>query len=92
MKIIDFFHGNGVGENMKHVVITGSTRGIGYGLAREFLLAGCRVTINGQSQESVERALQSLRKINPDTVEGYAARAYNRDELEQLWILCRKTF
>ncbi|WP_378582172.1 SDR family oxidoreductase [Neobacillus sp. GCM10023253] len=92
MKIIDFFHGNGVGENMKHVVITGSTRGIGYGLAREFLLAGCRVTINGQSQESVERSLQSLRKINPDTVEGYAARADNRDELEQLWIYAEKHF
>ncbi|MDR7239204.1 NAD(P)-dependent dehydrogenase (short-subunit alcohol dehydrogenase family) [Neobacillus drentensis] len=33
---------------MKHVVISGSTRGIGYGLAWEFLWAGCRVMISGQ--------------------------------------------
>ena len=32
---------------MKHIVVTGSTRGIGFGLAEKFLKEGCRVTING---------------------------------------------
>jgi short-subunit dehydrogenase len=77
---------------MKHVVITGSTRGIGYGLAREFLLTGCRVTISGQSQESVDRALQSLREKYPDTVVGYAATADKRDDLEELWNYAQKKF
>ncbi|WP_051633588.1 SDR family oxidoreductase [Bacillus sp. UNC41MFS5] len=77
---------------MKHVVITGSTRGIGYGLAREFLRTGCRVMINGQSQESVDTALQSLREMYPDMVEGYAAAVHNRDELEQLWNYAEKQF
>lgn len=29
---------------MKNVVITGSTRGIGFNMAMEFLRAGCNVT------------------------------------------------
>lgn len=44
----------------KSIVITGSTRGIGYGLADEFLKRGCQVMINGRSQKSVEAALASL--------------------------------
>ena len=32
---------------MKNVVITGST-GIGYAMAREFLQAGCNVTLSGR--------------------------------------------
>lgn len=48
---------------MKSIVITGSTRGIGYGLAGEFLRRGCSVTINGRSQGSVDKALDSLGRI-----------------------------
>lgn len=36
---------------MKNVVITGSTRGIGLAMAKEFLRAGCNVTISGRAQE-----------------------------------------
>ena len=35
---------------MKNVVITGSTRGIGFSMAREFLQAGCNVTLSGRGQ------------------------------------------
>lgn len=35
---------------MKNVVITGSTRGIGFAMAKEFLLAGCHVTLSGRGQ------------------------------------------
>ena len=44
----------------KNIVITGSTRGIGFGLAHEFLKLGHNVCINGTSQESVNRALEKL--------------------------------
>lgn len=37
---------------MKNIVITGSTRGIGFCLAREFLKLGCRVTVSGRSERS----------------------------------------
>lgn len=45
---------------MRTVVITGSTRGIGYALARYFLDHQCNVVINGTSKESVDKALKSL--------------------------------
>lgn len=35
---------------MKNVVITGSTRGIGFSMAREFLQAGCNVTLSGRGE------------------------------------------
>lgn len=80
---------------MKHIVITGSTRGIGFGLAREFLQAGCRVTINGRSHESVERALTTLKESYPnadDAVYGYAASIESREALEMLWDAAEKKF
>lgn len=44
----------------KVVVITGSTRGFGYALAKELLKKGARVVISGRSQNSVENALNDL--------------------------------
>jgi NAD(P)-dependent dehydrogenase (short-subunit alcohol dehydrogenase family) len=45
---------------MKTVVITGSTRGIGYGMAHEFLQRGHQVMISGRSAESSEKAALAL--------------------------------
>lgn len=45
---------------MQGIVITGSTRGIGLGLAGEFLRRGCAVTINGRSRGSIDTALATL--------------------------------
>ncbi|KAJ8899992.1 hypothetical protein K2173_024103 [Erythroxylum novogranatense] len=45
-----------------NVLITGSTKGIGYALAKEFLKAGDNVLICSRSAERVESALQSLRE------------------------------
>jgi NAD(P)-dependent dehydrogenase (short-subunit alcohol dehydrogenase family) len=42
------------------VVVTGGTRGIGFGLARELLARGARVAICGRSRESVDAALDGL--------------------------------
>lgn len=35
---------------MKNIVITGSTRGIGFSMAMEFLKAGCNVTLSGRGE------------------------------------------
>lgn len=46
---------------MKNVVITGSTRGIGYAMAVEFLRAGCNVTLSGRGEalkEEVDKVLK----------------------------------
>ncbi len=39
---------------MKTVVITGSTRGIGRGLAEQFLARDCQVVVSGRQQASVD--------------------------------------
>jgi NAD(P)-dependent dehydrogenase (short-subunit alcohol dehydrogenase family) len=44
----------------KSVVITGSTSGIGLGMAREFLARGCQVTISGRSVSRLDAAAASL--------------------------------
>jgi len=45
---------------MKNVVITGSTRGIGYAMAMEFLKAGCQVTLSGRCEALPEATLSAL--------------------------------
>ena len=46
---------------MKNVVITGSTRGLGLEMAKEFLKAGCNVTISGSKPESFTNAKKELK-------------------------------
>lgn len=73
---------------MKHVVITGGSRGIGYALAREFLELGCRVTIAGRSESSTQDASQRLLSDLPAARERISARACDvsqSSELEALW-------
>lgn len=50
----------GTSKKDSHIVITGSTRGIGYGLAESFLALGCSVTVSGRGQDTVEQAIASL--------------------------------
>jgi short-subunit dehydrogenase len=45
---------------MKNVVITGSTRGIGFSMASEFLQAGCKVTLSGRGEALAEAVLKEL--------------------------------
>ena len=45
---------------MKNVVITGSTRGIGFSMAREFLQAGCNVTLSGRGKALTDESHDAL--------------------------------
>jgi NAD(P)-dependent dehydrogenase (short-subunit alcohol dehydrogenase family) len=65
------------------LVVTGSTRGIGRGLAREFLQRGHKVVVTGRSQASVDRALAQLRPLGD--VLGQPCDVRSRDDLQQLW-------
>ncbi len=44
----------------KRILVTGSSRGIGFGIATAFLDAGARVAINGRTPESVNAAMEKL--------------------------------
>lgn len=57
----------------KRALVTGSTSGIGYAIARELLEEGAEVIVNGRSQESVDRAIATLREETGRTPLGYPA-------------------
>lgn len=65
------------------VVITGSTRGIGYGLAAEFLKLGHNVVVTGRSREAVDRALAGLR--SPEAVLGQVCDVRSFESSQALW-------
>nr|WP_157344761.1 SDR family oxidoreductase [Nocardioides sp. MAH-18] len=67
------------------VVITGGTRGIGLGLAREMLARGCRVVICGRSDTSVRDAAAELGAAAPGRVTGVPADVTRRESVQALW-------
>jgi NADP-dependent 3-hydroxy acid dehydrogenase YdfG len=70
----------------KAIVITGSTRGIGYSLAEAFLTRGCAVVISGRSQEAVDHAVSKLsEKYNPDHIHGLPCDVTDYIQVERLW-------
>ncbi|WP_420630145.1 SDR family NAD(P)-dependent oxidoreductase [Candidatus Leptofilum sp.] len=72
--------------SMKTVVITGSSRGIGYGLANEFLVRGCNVVVNGRSQASVDKAIASLSQVHSsERLVGQAGDVTSPDDHQALW-------
>jgi NAD(P)-dependent dehydrogenase (short-subunit alcohol dehydrogenase family) len=71
---------------MRVVVITGSTRGIGFGLAQQLLERGCALTISGRSQESVQAALQKLAADYPaERLLGQPCDVTDYQQLVGLW-------
>ncbi len=50
----------------KVAVITGGTRGIGFATVKKFLENGAKVVLFGSRAETVEKALNALKEINPD--------------------------
>jgi len=58
----------------KTALVTGSTAGIGYAIARGLAAAGAEVVLNGRGQDKVDAALTSLKQAAPGAnVRGVAA-------------------
>jgi len=71
---------------MKIIVITGSTRGIGLGLARAFLDLGCTVVISGRLDKSVQQVVTELGgQFSTDRIYGLPCDVTNPDDLQALW-------
>lgn len=71
---------------MKNIVITGSTRGIGFALANAFLKNGCRVVISGRQSKNVKHAVQKLAAdFSQDQVAGFPCDVTRFDEVKLLW-------
>ncbi len=76
---------------MKSVVITGSTKGIGRGLATEFAQRGHNVVVCGRTQETVDAALRKIGTL-PGTVVGKVCDVSDRQQLQSLWDTAAETF
>ncbi len=50
----------------KVAIVTGGTRGIGYAIVQKYLENGATVVLFGSRQETVDKAVASLKAINPD--------------------------
>lgn len=69
---------------MTNVVITGGSKGIGRGLAREFAARGCNVVISGRSHESLQTALDALGNLDGEVV-GHAGDVSEHAQQQALW-------
>jgi NAD(P)-dependent dehydrogenase (short-subunit alcohol dehydrogenase family) len=75
----------------KVIVITGSTKGIGYGLAEEFLKRGHNVVVSGRNQERLDRAISALAAKHKN-VAGYLCDVTKYDDNEKLFAFAKEKF
>jgi NAD(P)-dependent dehydrogenase (short-subunit alcohol dehydrogenase family) len=75
------------------IVITGSTRGLGLCLAREFLRRGCAVMVSGRTAGSVQHAVSLLSSELPQAdVRGVPCDAASAEQVQALWTAAEKAF
>jgi NAD(P)-dependent dehydrogenase (short-subunit alcohol dehydrogenase family) len=78
---------------METIVITGSTRGIGLGIARELLKLGRRVVINGRREDAVKSVCAALERDHPGArVAGFAGDVTQYEQVRQLWDFAVRSF
>jgi 3-oxoacyl-[acyl-carrier protein] reductase len=67
---------------MKTALITGGSKGIGYGIAEALVKDGYHVAITGRSQDQLNRAVDDLHTIQPDCAIGIQADVRNYADQE----------
>lgn len=68
----------------KVAVVTGGTRGIGYAVVKKYLENGAKVILFGSREETVNKALTSLKEENNSwEVSGYYPNLMNAEEVEE---------
>lgn len=70
---------------MANVVITGSSKGIGRGLAEQFVRRGHIVVISGRNASDAEKTAASLNAIGPGRTFAQTCDVRHRSEVQALW-------
>ncbi|AGA91907.1 short-chain dehydrogenase of unknown substrate specificity [Thioflavicoccus mobilis 8321] len=74
-------------------VITGSTKGIGFGMAEAFLKRDCRVVVSGRDSARLEEATAALSALtSPGQVVGQACDVGDPDQIQALWDTATRQF
>ena len=78
---------------MKTVVITGSARGFGFAMAKDFRRAQCNVVLSDINEENLKKAKQELEKIESEAkVALCVCDVTKSDDLEKLYQTAKDTF
>jgi NAD(P)-dependent dehydrogenase (short-subunit alcohol dehydrogenase family) len=74
-------------DSARQIVVTGSTRGIGKGLAGELLRRGHNVAISGRTRAAADAAVAELQPLASGGARavGFACDVSRADELQRLW-------
>ena len=70
---------------MTNVVITGSSKGVGRGLAEQFVRRGHNVTVSARGQASIDSSVAELRALGEGSVTGCACDVSRKDQVQALW-------
>jgi NAD(P)-dependent dehydrogenase (short-subunit alcohol dehydrogenase family) len=78
---------------VKSIVITGSSRGIGYYLAHAFLARGCRIVVSGSNQSSTQTAIETLSSRQPEgNIIGQACNVGEYNQVQTLWDVAKSHY
>lgn len=77
---------------MSNVVITGSTKGIGRGLAENFIQRGHNVVVSSRSQADAQRVAEELTALGPGKATGTLCDVSNKSQVQGLWDFATASF
>lgn len=78
---------------MKTIVVTGSTRGIGFAMAKSFLEKGCRVVVSGRKESNVKAVVKELAATFPENrIAGKTCDVTSLEDIQVLWDFAVKKF
>jgi 3-oxoacyl-[acyl-carrier protein] reductase len=81
-----------LGLKNKNAIIGASTQGLGFACAKEFLQEGANVLISGRRQNTLDEAVESLRKISAGKVHGVCADLSTRKGVSTLFEHAQQAF
>jgi NAD(P)-dependent dehydrogenase (short-subunit alcohol dehydrogenase family) len=77
---------------MVNVVVTGSTKGIGLGYAREFVKRSHNVFVLGRQQADVDRVIEELNALGPGRANGCVCDVTNKEQVQAVWDQAKEAF